>query len=384
MNSYAGHVAEPKAEPAVRQGFFERKLPCQIILGTFPLVTVPLVVSLALTENRSFVMVYIWLFGLTHFVLTLSVYLQSENLRHFRETGKNIFLYFVVPLTILMGFYFVGVFQLRARFPAFAIIFLACIRALDFNHLNRQTFGVYQLFKVRTGLAPSPAMKRVEQGFFACLTGLLYTSFLAGGVSPLLLPRRWEGMKGLVAAPGAMLLPLGVLQAMAAVLAALTLGLGALSVTMLLRAARKSGRRAGLRDALTYFGFQSLAAMLAVVSSPLYFAALATHYVEYHVLMFPRCFYTRLDEARPVDRWFSGLRRSRVAFYGLLVTVSGVVLMFTSPTSLGAHPIRFLAVFSIFDGLFVFHYFVEMLIWKFSDPYFRRTLGSLYFAPRAR
>jgi hypothetical protein len=73
-----------------------------------------------------------------------------------------------------------------------------------------------------------------------------------------------------------------------------------------------------------------------------------------------------------------------VAFYGLLVTVSGVVLMFTSPTSLGAHPIRFLAVFSIFDGLFVFHYFVEMLIWKFSDPYFRRTLGSLYFAPRAR
>jgi len=37
---------------------------------------------------------------------------------------------------------------------------------------------------------------------------------------------------------------------------------------------------------------------------------------------------------------------------------------------------------SIFDGLFVFHYFVEMWIWRFSDPFFRRTLTPLYFRPR--
>lgn len=372
------------APAAVQPGFFQRKLPCQIILATFPLLTVPLVVALALTTNHSFLMVYIWLFGLTHFVLTLSVYLQSENLRHFRESGKNIFLYFVVPLVILMGFYLVGVFQLRARFPLFAICFLACIRALDFNHLNRQTFGVYQLFKARTGLPPAPGTKRAEQAYFYCLTALLYSTFLAGGVSPLLLPRRWQSMSALIASPGPMLLPLGILQAVAALLTAMTAGFGVLSVVLLVRTWNRGGRRTGLAEALGYFGFQTLAALLAVVSSPLYFAALATHYVEYHVLMFPRCFYTPLDESRGLDRWFAGLRRHRIAFYAFLLTVAGIVMMFTTPAGPGPHPIRFLAVVSIFDGLFVFHYFVEMLIWKFSDPFYRRSLGSLYFAPRAR
>jgi hypothetical protein len=63
---------------------------------------------------------------------------------------------------------------------------------------------------------------------------------------------------------------------------------------------------------------------------------------------------------------------------------AGIVLLFTTPGRLPSHPIRYLAVVSIFDGLFVFHYFVEMLIWRFSDPFFRRTLTSLYFTPRLR
>ena len=365
---------------AVEPGFFERKLTRRIILATFPLMTVPLVAALALTTDRSFLMVYIWLFGLTHFVLTLSVYLQTENLRYFRETVKNVFLYFVVPLAILMGFYLVGVLQLRTRFPAFAICFLACIRALDFNHLNRQTFGVYQLFKVNARVNSTPAMKRAESAFFASMTALLYVTFLSGGVCPLLLPHRWETLAPLVAGPGSILLPLTLLQALSVFFALLTLAFGAVSVWPLVN----GPRRAGFAAVLSYFGFQALAALLAVVSSPLYFAALATHYVEYHVLMFPRCFHTALDETRGLDRWFGGLRRHRLAFYGFLLTVAGVVLLFTSPAGSGSRAIGFRAIVSIFDGLFVFHYFVEMLIWKFSEPYYRRTLAALYFAPRAR
>ena len=34
---------------------------------------------------------------------------------------------------------------------------------------------------------------------------------------------------------------------------------------------------------------------------------------------------------------------------------------------------------AIFDGLFVFHYFVETLIWRFGDPFFRKE-AALYFA----
>jgi hypothetical protein len=372
------------AAAAIQPGFLERKLPCRIILATFPFLTVPLVAALALTSDHSFLMVYIWLFGLTHFVLTLSVYLQSENLRHFREGARNIVLYFVIPLAILMGFYLVGVFELRARFPVFAVCFLTCVRALDFNHLNRQTFGVYQLFKARARISTFPAMKRTESAFFAALTALLYITFLAGGVSPLLQPDRWKLLSSLVAGPGPVLLPMGLLRVLAIFFALATLALGGLSLAMLIQAWRMAGRRSPLAEIIGYFGFQSSAALLAVVSSPLYFAALATHYVEYHVLMFPRCFHSRLDEARGVDRWFAGLRRHRVIFYGFLLTIAGVVLLFTSPAGSGSHRIGFRAIVSVFDGLFVFHYFVEMLIWKFSDPYFRRTLGTLYFAPRSR
>ena len=39
---------------------------------------------------------------------------------------------------------------------------------------------------------------------------------------------------------------------------------------------------------------------------------------------------------------------------------------------------------AIFDGLFVFHYFVEMFIWRFSEPHYRQTLGPLYFAPKPK
>ena len=168
-------------QSAGQGGFFEREMPSRIILLSFPLVTVPLAAALAFTTDHRFLFPYIWLFGITHFVLTLAVYLQSENLRHFAASGRNIVLFFGIPLVILMGFYVVGVLQLRVRFPLFAVLFGAAIRVLDFNHLNRQSFGVYQLFKARAGIRGAPGLKRVEQWYFNALTALLYTTFLAGG-----------------------------------------------------------------------------------------------------------------------------------------------------------------------------------------------------------
>ena len=50
----------------------------------------------------------------------------------------------------------------------------------------------------------------------------------------------------------------------------------------------------------------------------------------------------------------------------------------------GAGPTSsYTALVAIFDGLFVFHYFVEMFIWRFSEPYYRQTLGPLYFAAKS-
>ena len=369
-------------QSVVRKGFFEQDLPSRIILWSFPLVTVPLALALALTAHHGFLFLYIWLFGTTHFVLTVSVYLQSENLRHFARTGKNIALFFAIPLIILMAFYVIGAFQLRAKFPAVALVIGAAIRLLDFNHLNRQTFGVYQLFKARTGIRPAPSLKRAEQGYLAALTGLLFVTFLAGGVCPLLRRNQSSLADAAKGKSGPALLPAVTLQVAFVALAGLAVLLAALSVLLLIRDWRRGGYPAGLRQALSYIAFQTVGVLLAAVSMPLYFATLAIHYVEYHVLMFPRCFHSQLDAKSALDRCFGRLRRRPAVFYSVLVVSALVVSVFTNSSGMADVSTRYLAVISIFDGLFVFHYFVEMLIWRFSDPFFRRTLTSLYFPPR--
>ena len=45
------------------------------------------------------------------------------------------------------------------------------------------------------------------------------------------------------------------------------------------------------------------------------------------------------------------------------------------------HPLTIGLIIAVFDGLFVFHYFIEAFIWRFSDPYFRKSMAGLYFAP---
>jgi hypothetical protein len=182
-----------------------------------------------------------------------------------------------------------------------------------------------------------------------------------------------------------------VLQAAAVVGIAAAVGLLAASVTGVVRAWRTAGRPGGLGMALAYLGFQATGAVLAVVSFPLYLAALAIHYVEYHVLMAPRCLWSRLDETSRLDRWYGRVRSNRVLFYAAVVGVAALVTacamagmgMMGRHTGVFGEPVGYLALIAVFDGLFVFHYFVEMLIWRFSDPYFRQSLAGLYFAPKA-
>ena len=96
-----------------------------------------------------------------------------------------------------------------------------------------------------------------------------------------------------------------------------------------------------------------------------------------------------------------GLRHNRVIFYSLIFLAAiGVSLLTGLGTSAmsamvaqaaamwkslggGATPSgSYTAFIAVFDGIFVFHYFVEMFIWKFSEPYYRQTLGPLYFAKK--
>jgi hypothetical protein len=153
---------------------------------------------------------------------------------------------------------------------------------------------------------------------------------------------------------------------------------------------RQAANRKALLTPFAYFALQSASAILAIADNTFYLCCLAMHYVEYHVLMYPRCFHTRLDPRSRTDRFFAALRRRRTVFYAVLF---GGAALVTYCTWLGMGALierdgsstnaPYLVLVSLFDGLFVFHYFIECLIWKFSDPYYRQNLGPLYFGPPA-
>src|SRR5438105_1185702 len=86
-------VTPPPARP-LALGFFDRPGPARLIVGTFAAVTLPLAAVTALRPSGELLWVYIWLFGMTHFVLTLTVYLQWQNLRHFAGTWRRRLLFF--------------------------------------------------------------------------------------------------------------------------------------------------------------------------------------------------------------------------------------------------------------------------------------------------
>src|SRR5947209_426994 len=133
-------------------GFFERPLPAVVILGSFFAVTLPVAALVLLRPDSPLTWVYLWLFGMTHFVLTFTVYLTRDNLRYFTSSRRNVAVFFAVPAVIFVGFDLLHTFRVGVLFPVFALFFWGAIRLFDFAHLNRQTFGVLQLFKGRTGV----------------------------------------------------------------------------------------------------------------------------------------------------------------------------------------------------------------------------------------
>jgi hypothetical protein len=141
-----------------------------------------------------------------------------------------------------------------------------------------------------------------------------------------------------------------------------------------------------LMTPLIYFVLQSASAALAVWNTRLWVFSLAMHYVEYHVLMVPRCFHTPLNGASWSDRIFGRLRRNRVLFYGLLLAIAVPITRFTwlgmgalMRADEGSGTVGYRLLISVFDGLFVFHYIIESRIWRFGDPFYRRSLVPLYF-----
>src|SRR5207244_8810773 len=92
--------------------------------------------------------------------------------------------------------------------------------------------------------------------------------------------------------------------------------------------------RAGARSALIAPAAYLLAQLgsigLAVWRIELYAAALAIHYVEYLLLMTPRCFDTPLSARAAPDRVLGALRQRPVYLYGALLALAVAALWLRS------------------------------------------------------
>jgi hypothetical protein len=343
-----------------------------LIFAAFFAVTVPLSIvqlstSVPPSVKRWLIVSMLFLIGNSHFVITWALYLNSANLSHFRSSLGTKIVYFVVPVSIMVAFFAMGVLEVPAEGTLLATWFFVAVTAVDYFHAVRQSFGVLQMVKGRSQATRFPRhLARVDNAYFLSLWVLQMMTFINGTQNDFDGRFEWGS------------LPVKVVSLVAAVLFVVAVH-GFVTVW------RSAGaERSALFAALAYFVLQSASAGLVVYKSRLYFVSLAMHYVEYHVLMVPRCFDAPLDASSAVDRIALWFRRHKVAFYGVVLAVTAVV---SSGSLLALGGIKFTRddhfgwlLVNLLGGIFVAHYFVEAFVWKFRHPFYRETLAPLYFA----
>ena len=323
---------------------------------------------LFLPQAENLAWLYFWLFGGTHIVITLTIYGSRANRQYFTNSLRNQIVFFGVPVCILGAFLAVYSTNLSTTLPWLALVFWAGVRFMNFFHLNRQTFGVLQLVKARTKNKFPAWAKRSENGTGLALVATLMVTHASGGICPFLLGT-WEPLYAVIA-------PVEILQSLWLVCIVIAAGL----FTASLSATRSH------REPLLYFAFQFIGTAAATVFLPLYLAALAMHYIEYHVLMVPRISAQKLDESQRIDRTYGWLRARPLGFILAILGLSALVTTGMNSMDLvrpqSGSAAAWGMLLTTFDALVVCHYFLEMFIWKFSDPHFRKSMDGVYFAKR--
>ena len=341
------------------RGYFETLAPTTVILASFFIFTLPLVALSLLAPDflakAHLASIYFVVIGGTHFCITVALYLQSENLAHFNTSSRTRLIYFGIPAAIFLTFMAYRGFGIATSYPNFDFYFVSLIRFFNFYHWGRQSFGVLQLFKRRSGYQFHPWQRHAENLFFYVVLIPMMFTYLNDGV--------WNALSAWMATPALILF------------AFITAGFARMPQV----GNRKSVKFAVLFLPILYLLLQTTSAVFTIYSTAFYVFALAMHYVEYHVLMYPRVFKSTLGESK-LNSVFGLLRENKFVFYFALLNFAAIAstLIATSGVSRGT---KSSFVLAIFDGLFVFHYFVESFVWRFSEPYYRQTLLPLFFSP---
>jgi hypothetical protein len=312
---------------------------------------------------------YVIVFGNTHFAVTWALYLNHANLEYFGSSPGRKVVYFLGPPLILVTFWFLGIRQLPTPGTMAFVVFTLLLTAVDYFHAVRQSFGVYVMFRARTGARYPAWMTSVDNWYFMALWALQVLTFSRGLLT---------GVPGRFSA-GDPFARIGV--AGAAVLLAFVLHQQWL--------AWKSGAdRGAVLASLGYLALQSASALMVIWDARLFVASLAMHYVEYQVLMAPRIFRVPLDASSGVDRVAAFFRQHKAVFYTAVLLVAAWASAAAVFTRLGAPvaptgPHFSWYLVNLLNGIFLAHYFIEAFVWKFGNPFYRQTLGPIYFAAPA-
>jgi hypothetical protein len=336
--------------------YYQRPLAIALTFGTFFALVVPLV-WLRVSPNDSALLPYLVLaeavgLGTSHFFLTLAIYLQPSQIKYANSSWARRLTYFGLPALILLLFAGIEAWPLRENAPQLAAPFYLAIRFADFFHVGRQSVGVLQIWKMPLRASLPTWTTHAENALFIGIALLQWETFAVGGTFPSERITAW--------------LP-----------ALLLVGLFLAICVQYLAPLSMAQTRRSAALALGYLVTQTLCAAAAAYATWLYLTVLAVHYLEYHVLMAPRCF---SEQSGPRTGALGLLRRGAV-FYGLMAVV---LVLFEARSFVVTESLSLRYAVHIFDGIFMLHYVLDGFLWKFRNPYYRAQLYPLYFEPRLR
>jgi hypothetical protein len=275
-----------------------------------------------------------------------------------------------MPVAIMLVFFAIGVLGLPSAGTKIAFWYTLGLVSVDYFRVIRQSFGVLQLFKRRAEASFPAFLSRVDNYYFMSLFVLQLTTFVNG------IDNNFDGRFD----------PANPFSQVMVVVAVI---LFASVVNGLVKAWRSpNSDKEALLEVFACLLLQSASALLVVYRTRLYTASLAMHFVEYHVLMAPRCLKSELDLSKRVDRIAAGLRRHKVVFYAGVVVVAAAVSGGTLLNVVGVavtNDLSFGWLFvNLFNGIFVAHFFADAFLWKFHEPYYRKTLSPMFFSARGK
>lgn len=365
-------VAPNPAIDAVRpqpwgRNFLARPVPLALIFGAFFFLTIPLVALEAAGTFEDWrlspTFLFVAVFGMSHFLITFPIYLNRTNLEHFTSTRRNIVLHFVVPVALVgviaLGYYLQTWNRGYSAVAIFGFWLFLALRGLDFYHVVRQSFGVLELTKGQAKLEIPTHTKVMAKALFMTFFCLQMHTF----------------MNGKAFTPEPLSIGLSILAA------ALFVGLLGYYGANFTRANPED--RSYALIPIGYLVCQGTCAALAVWRTEFYLASLGMHYIEYHILMQPRVFANLRADASIGDRLMALFSKNQWVFYVGLLALSLFIYCGPRVANDFEHPLGGTGwiywVFVIQSIIGALHFYVDSLLWRFSNPFYRKTLGPLYF-----